>query len=130
MRKQFPGWLVDLLLALLLAGVGLLIERLTDGRLWTATILWWVGGGSFLLLRLGARLAQAGRTLGCAFVLGITWLLPCVTLLYMMSNDHLQRVVRDSTPFFAFLGFVLILVMLVTFERLRLADERRHRAGG
>ncbi len=120
--------MADLLVALLLAGVGLLVERVTQGRLWSESILLWVGGGSFVLLRVGARLAQAGRTLGCGFVVVITWLLPCIALLYMVINPTMQRVVRDSTPFFAYLGVVLILIMVVTFERLRLADERRHAA--
>ncbi len=117
---------MDGLMALMLAGIGIVVERQTQGRLFTETIVLWVGIGSFVLLRSGAVLARAGRTLGCGFVFTITWLLPCAVLLYMMTSTNLQRVMRDSFPFFIYLGFVLIFIMLVTFERLRLADEARH----
>lgn len=130
MGRALPAWAVDIAMALVLAGMGLMVERLTQGRLFTETILLWVGGGSFVLLRLGARLARAGRTLGCGFAFLITWLLPCVLVLYMMANSGLQRVVRDSPPFFLYLGLVLILIMLLTFERVRQADVARHDAHG
>lgn len=126
MAERLPAWALDIGVALLLAAVGLGVERLTEGRLFTESILLWVGGGTFVLLRLGARLAQMGRTLGCGFVFLITWLLPCVLLLYMISNSHLQRVIRDSPAFFLYLGLVLILIMLLTFERVRQADVARY----
>lgn len=127
---RFPGWLRDLLLAVVALALGVAIERATEGRLFTGTIVLWLGLGSFLLLRVGAALAARGRTLGCGFVFAITWVLPCAALLYMMANPSLQRVVRDSPTFFLYLGFVLIGIMVVTFERLRIADEKRSRKTG
>lgn len=123
---RLPAWLVDLLLALLLVGLGVGVERLSQGRLANESIALWVGGGSFLLLRLGAKLAQAGRTLGCLFAFAITWLLPCLAVLYLASSNEAARIVRDSTTFFLMLGVFLIMIMVVTLERLRRADAQRH----
>ena len=122
---MLPGWLIDALLAALLVGIALIVERLTEGRLFTSTIVLSVGIGSFVLLRLGAAFAQVGRTVGCLFVFAMTWVLPCAAAFFLTINPDRGVIVRDSLPFFTVVGFFLILIMLVTFERLRLADVAR-----
>ncbi len=129
MSRLSQGVLLDLLLASLLAAVAVALERTTQGRVATESILLWVGVGFFAALRIGAVLARAGRTLGCGYVFLLTWVLPCVLLLYLIASSDMQRVVRDSVPLFVLLGLYLIVVMVVTFERLRLADERRAALG-
>jgi hypothetical protein len=126
MRARAPAWLVDGLIALVLAAVAITLERQTQGRIASETVALWVGGGSFALLRAGATLARAGRTLGCLFVFGITWLLPCAALLYIASSLRMKVLVRDSLPLFVLLGLILILIMVVTFERIRVADIARY----
>lgn len=121
-----PGWLLDLGIALLLGGGALLLERLTEGRLPSRDVFLFVGAGTFLLLRAGARLARAGRTLGCLFVGGVTWLLPCAGALFLTVDGDRRAIVRDSLPLFMVVALFLILVMVLTFERMRVADERRH----
>ena len=122
---MLPGWLIDALLAALLVGIALIVERLTEGRLFTSTIVLSVGIGSFVLLRLGAAFAQVGRTVGCLFVFAMTWVLPCAAAFFFTINPDRGAIVRDSLPFFTVVGFFLIVIMLVTFERLRLADVAR-----
>ncbi|MGH2542816.1 MAG: hypothetical protein ACRDIB_08465 [Ardenticatenaceae bacterium] len=124
-RKKYGGLPFDLVLALLLVVLSLTVERATQGRLSNITIVLWVGLGGFLLLRLGAIMARAGRTLGCLFVFALTWLLPCTLLLYLVASPDLKVIVRDSLPFFILAGFILILIMIVTLERTRSADEAR-----
>jgi hypothetical protein len=124
--RSIPGWLVDLLIALALVGIAIVVERQTQGRLGNDTIALFVGLGTLLLLRLGATLAQAGREMGCLFVFAITWVLPCASVLYVASSARLAAMVRDSLAFFTLLGFFLILIMIVTFERIRRADEARY----
>lgn len=127
--RSVPAWLVDLMVAIFLTAVAYGVERATEGRLFTRDLVFWVGGGSFLLLRLGATLARAGRTLGCLYVFAITWLLPCSAALFLTADSDWRAMLRDSSPLFIALGFFLILIMLITFERLRLADEARFAAG-
>ncbi|MBA3532523.1 MAG: hypothetical protein H0T73_11420, partial [Ardenticatenales bacterium] len=79
-KLSIPGWLLDGLIALLLVGIAVAIERQTQGRVSNESIALWVGGGTLLLLRLGNAVAQKGRGLGCAFVFAITWLLPCISV--------------------------------------------------
>lgn len=126
--RSIPSWILDILIAATLAAIGLVIERQTDGRLFTSTIVLWVGGGSFLLLRLGAILARAGRTLGCLFTFAITWLLPCIVVLTFAISPDMQATIRDSSPFFLSLGLFLIAIMIITFERIRIADQARFAA--
>jgi hypothetical protein len=125
-RSRGAAWVVDGLLALALAVIAITLERQTQGRIASQTVALWVGGGSFVLLRVGAALARAGRTLGCLFVFTITWLLPCAVLLYIASSTPLKAMVRDSLPLFVLLGFILIFIMVVTFERIRVADVARY----
>ena len=125
MTRSIPSWLLDALVAVVLFVIALLVERQTDGRLFTSQILLSVGTGSFILLRLGAAFARAGRTLGCLFVFAITWVLPCSAALFLSVNPDTRTMLRDSGPFFILLGIFLILIMLITFERLRMADEAR-----
>lgn len=125
MNRTIPGWLIDAGLAVVLALVALAVERWSEGRLFTRDVLLWVGGGSFLLLRLGDLFARAGRTLGCLFVFAMTWLLPCAVALYFTLVPARRAVLRDSLAFFVLLGFVIILIMVVTFERMRVADVAR-----
>ncbi len=125
MTRSIPSWLVDALVAVVLFVIALVVERQTDGRLFTSQILLSVGTGSFILLRLGAAFARAGRTLGCLFVFAITWVLPCSAALFLSVNPDTRAMLRDSGPFFILLGIFLILIMLITFERLRMADEAR-----
>ena len=125
MTRSIPSWLVDALVAVVLFVIALVVERQTDGRLFTSQILLSVGTGSFILLRLGAAFARAGRTLGCLFVFAITWVLPCSAALFLSVNPDTRTMLRDSGPFFILLGIFLILIMLITFERLRMADEAR-----
>lgn len=126
--KRIPAWVVDVTVALLFAGIAVAIERFTQGRIDTPEIIGVVGGGSFILLRGGAILAQAGRTLGCLYGFVITWILPCAVVLYFVLNPGYMNIIRDSTPFFVYLGFVAIAIMGITFERVRQADERRFAA--
>ena len=118
--------MADVAIATVLVAVAIVVERQTQGRLdsWMV-VAPWVGAGSFLLLRLGAILGGADRTLGCGFVFAMTWLLPCATLLFVNASTDRRAMVRDSAPFFVALGFFLILIMIVTFERMRLADVAR-----
>jgi hypothetical protein len=58
----------------------------------------------------------------------ITWILPCAVVLYFLTNPDYLNVIRDSTPFFVYLGFVVIAIMGITFERVRQADEKRFAA--
>lgn len=126
--KRIPGWAIDVVVALLLAGMAIAIERFTEGRIDNQHVLLIVGGGGFLLLRIGAILARAGRTLGCLFGFVITWILPCAVVLYFLATPDSLNIIRDSTPFFVYLGFVVIAIMGITFERVRQADERRFAA--
>jgi len=122
---MLPSWLIDALLAALLVGIALIVERFTEGRLFTSTIVLSVGIGTFVLLRLGGAFAQVGRTVGCLFVFAMTWVLPCAAALFFTVHPDRRAIVRDSLPFFTLVGFFLILIMLITFERLRLADVAR-----
>lgn len=124
-----PGWALDALLALLLVAAGIVLERITQGRVANESIALFVGLGSFGLLRLGALFGAVGRTVGCLFVFALTWVLPCAGFIYMTTDRTMQRVVRDSVPLFLYLGLVLIIIMLVTFERMRLADVTRYHQG-
>jgi hypothetical protein len=126
--KRIPAWVVDLIIALILAGIAIAIERFTQGRIDNRDVFLVVGGGSFILLRIGAVLAKAGRTLGCLFGFVITWILPCAVVLYFLANADYLNVIRDSTPFFVYLGFIVIAIMGITFERVRQADEKRFAA--
>ncbi len=126
--NRIPGWGIDLMMALALAGLAIAVERLTEGRIDNRDVVLVVGGGGFLLLRIGALLAQAGRTLGCLYGFVITWILPCAVVLYFLANPDYLNIIRDSTPFFVYLGFVVIAIMAITFERVRQADERRFAA--
>lgn len=126
--KRIPDWGIDLIVAVALAGIAIAVERLTQGRIDNPEILGVVGGGSFLLLRIGAVLAKAGRTLGCLYGFVITWILPCAVVFYFLANPDYLNILRDSTPFFVYLGFVVIAIMGITFERVRQADERRFAA--
>lgn len=121
--NRLPAWTIDLLVAgaLLLLAVG--VERLTQGRIANETLALWIGGGMFVLLRLGATLARAGRTLGCLFTLGATWLIPCLAVGALVSSSEAQRIVRDSLPLFLLLGGYLIAFLAITFERLRRYDN-------
>jgi hypothetical protein len=123
--QRLPGWMVDGLMAALFALVAVVVERQTEGRLATSTIALWIGVGSFLLLRLGAGFARAGRTLGCGFVFALTWLLPCVVALSFSLDANRRAIVRDSPLFFILSGIFVILIMVLTFERIRLADVAR-----
>lgn len=123
--KRIPDWGIDLIVAVMLAGIAVALERLTQGRIDNPEIVGVVGGGSFLLLRIGALLAKAGRTLGCLYGFVITWILPCAVVFYFLANPDYLNIIRDSTPFFVYLGFVVIAIMGITFERVRQADERR-----
>lgn len=124
-RRTPPRWLMDAGIALILALVGIAIERWTEGRLASDDIALWVGAGSFLLLRVGDGLVRQGRTLGCLFLVTLTWLLPCSTALFFAAVPRVRNMPRDSMPFFALLGLFLIVIMVITLERLRLADEAR-----
>lgn len=126
--NRLPAWLFDLVVALLMVALAITVERATQGRLDNRDIALSVGVGGFLLLRLGALLANAGRTLGCMYAFAITWLLPCAVVLYFVANRNLVNIIRDSAPFFVLLGFLLIAIMGITFERIRRADERRFAA--
>jgi hypothetical protein len=126
--KRIPGWVLDLVIALVLAGIAVALERLTQGRIGSPEVFSVVGGSSFLLLRGGAVLAKAGRTLGCLYGFVITWILPCAVVIYFIANPDYLNIIRDSTPFFVYLGFVVIAIMGITFERVRQEDERRFAA--
>lgn len=123
--RRMPMWGIDLILAIVMAAVAVGVERVTQGRIDTNNVIIVVGLGSFLLLQMGAGLARRGRTLGCLFTFGITWLLPCAVALVFATNSDISHIVRDSTPFFVLLGFLLIIIMTITLERIRRADERR-----
>lgn len=125
MNRRVPGWVVDALLAALVALVAVVAERQSQGRIATSTLVLWLGVGGFGLLRLGAAFARAGRTLGCGFVFALTWLLPCTVALLFTLNASRRAVVRDSPIFFVLAGFWIILIMVVTFERIRVADVAR-----
>jgi hypothetical protein len=125
-NRSIPGWLVDVLITGLLVTVAVVAERQTQGRIASSTIVLWIGSGSFLALRVGAVLARAGRTLGCGFVFALTWLLPCSTALFFTLDGTRRAVVRDSPAFFVLLGVFVILIMVVTFERIRVADAARY----
>jgi hypothetical protein len=124
-RVKSPGWLVDIAVAALLALVAVAIERQTQGRLASGDVAASVGAGAFFLLRGGSVMARSGRTLGCGFVFLMTWLLPCTLVLIMAGSPDLQLMVRNSVPLFAALGLFLLLIMVITFERIRLADVAR-----
>lgn len=126
--KRTPAWGIDLIVALGLAGIAIALERFTEGRIDNRDVFLVVGGGGFLLLRIGAILAKAGRTLGCLYGFVITWILPCAVVLYFLANPDYLNIIRDSTPFFVYLGFAVIAIMAITFERVRQADERRFTA--
>jgi hypothetical protein len=119
---RVPGWVVDVGIAAGLALLAIVVERLTEGRLANEWLVLWVGGGMFVLLRVGAVLARAGRTLGCLFAFLATWLIPCVTVLVMTTSSDVQRVIRDSLPLFLMLGGYLVAFMAITLERMRRYD--------
>ncbi|GEM_PF-6435499 len=116
---RMPGWLQDALVAALMVVVAVAVERWTQGRVANSTIVLWVGGVYFALLRLGAWLARLGRTLGCLFGFGVTWLLPCGVVAYVALSGDRMAVIRDSLPLFMLLGLFLVLVMVITLERVR-----------
>jgi hypothetical protein len=120
--------LVDALVAALLAAIAVAVERATQGRIDNRDVVLVVGVGGFVLLRVGAVLARAGRTLGCLYAFAVSWVLPCAVLLFFVANPGLSNIIRDSTPFFVLLGFVAIAIMAITFERVRREDERRFAA--
>lgn len=125
MIRSMPSWLVDVLVALLLFVIAFAVERQTEGRLFASQMFPIVAGGSFVLLRLGSFFAGIGREIGCLFVFAMTWVLPCAGAFFLSINPDIRAIIRDSWSFFILLGFFLILIMLITFERLRLADETR-----
>lgn len=116
---------MDVLVAAGLAVLAAVVERVTQGRLATTSVLLWIGLGFFVLLRLGALLARAGRTLGCGFAFLVVWLLPCLGLALLVSSGEVQRVIRDSLPLFLLIGVYLLVVMGLTFERVRVHDTAR-----
>jgi len=120
-----PSWLVDALVALFLFVIAFIMERQTEGRLFASQMFAVVAGGSFVLLRLGNLFARVGREVGCLFVFVMTWVLPCAAAFFLSINPDTRAVIQDSGSFFILLGFFLILIMVITFERLRLADETR-----
>jgi EamA domain-containing membrane protein RarD len=122
---RLPSWLIDLLIAAGLAVIAVTIERATQGRLSTVSVLLSVGLGLFLLLRIGAILARAGRTLGCGFAFLVVWLVPCIGLGLLVGSSEVQRVMRDSLPLFLLIGVYLLVVMGLTFERVRVHDTAR-----
>ncbi|HBY93119.1 MAG: hypothetical protein M5U01_27430 [Ardenticatenaceae bacterium] len=119
---RLPSWLIDLLVAAALAALAAFLERMTEGRIATTSILLWVGGGLFVLLRIGALLAQMGRTLGCGFAFLVAWVIPCIGLGLLVASSEVQRVVRDSLALFLLIGVYLLVVMGLTFERVRVHD--------
>lgn len=122
---RLPSWFIDLVVAAALAALAAAVERATQGRLSTGSVLAGVGLGLFLLLRVGALLARAGRTLGCGFAFLVAWLLPCIGLGFIVGSTGAQRVARDSLPLFLLAGVYLIAVMALTFERVRVHDVAR-----
>ncbi|MDQ7028903.1 MAG: hypothetical protein Q9O62_03560 [Ardenticatenia bacterium] len=122
---RMPGWLQDALLAALMVVVAVVVERWTQGRVANSTIVVWVGGLYFVLLRLGAWLARMGRTLGCLFGFGVTWLLPCGAVAYVALSGDRVATVRDSLPLFILLGVFLVVVMTITLARVRAHDMSR-----
>ncbi len=127
-RSRLPGWLLDAVLTALMVAVAIAVERWTQGRIANTSLVLWVGGVFFLLLRLGAWLARLGRTLGCLFGFLVTWLLPCGAVGYIVLSSDRVATVRDSLPLFMLLGGYLIVVMAVTFERVRAHDVVRPEA--
>lgn len=125
MIRSMPSWLVDALVALFLFVIAFVVERQTEGRLFASEMFAIVTGGSFVLLRLGSFFGGVGREVGCLFVFAITWVLPCAGGFFLAINPDTRAVIQDSRSFFMLLGFFLILIMVITFERLRLADEAR-----
>ncbi len=124
-RRRIPGWVLDAVLAALMVAAAVAVERWTQGRIANTTLIVWVGGLYFLLLRLGAGLARMGRTLGCLFGFLVTWLLPCGAVGYIALSSDRMAAVRDSLPLFVLLGGYLVVVMAVTFERMRALDAAR-----
>ncbi len=125
MIKSMPSWLIDALVAMILFAIAFVVERQTEGRLFTSQMFVIVVGGSFVLLRLGNFFAGVGREIGCLFVFAMTWVLPCGGAFFLSINPNTRAIIQDSSSFFMLLGFFLILIMVITFERLRLADETR-----
>lgn len=125
MIRSMPSWLLDILVALILFVIAFVVERQTEGRLFAREMFMIVTGGSFVLLRLGHFFAGVGREVGCLFVFAMTWVLPCAGALFLVVNPDTRAVIQDSSSFFMLLGFFLILIMVITFERLRLMDEAR-----
>ena len=125
MIRSMPSWLVDALVASILFVIAFVVERQTEGRLFASQMFAVVGGGSFVLLRLGSFFAGVGREVGCLFVFAMTWVLPCSAAFFLSINPDTRAIIQDSSSFFMSLGFFLILIMVITFERLRLADEAR-----
>lgn len=122
---QLPSWFIDILVAAALATLSVIVERATEGRLATTSVFLWVGVGIFVLLRIGAVLARRGRTLGCGFAFVVVWLIPCIGLGLLVSSSEVQRVIRDSLPLFLLIGVYLLVVMGLTFERVRVHDTAR-----
>ena len=125
MIRSMPSWLVDALVALFLFVIAFVVERQTEGRLFASEMFVIVAGGSFVLLRLGNFFAGVGREVGCLFVFAITWVLPCAGAFFLAINPNTRAVIQDSGSFFMLQGFFLILIMVITFERLRLAGLQR-----
>ncbi len=127
MPKTIPSWAIDAGIALLLAFVSYVAERVTQGQLFTDYIylVVTVALGVFVLLRGGNLFAKAGTTLGCLYVFAITWILPCSTALIITGVPRFRDAVQNSPAFFVLAGFYLLAIMGITFERMRRNDERR-----
>lgn len=128
MIRSMPSWLVDALVAGILFVIAFVVERQTEGRLFASQMFAIVGGGSFVLLRLGYFFAGVGREVGCLFVFAMTWVLPCGAAFFLSINPDTRSMIQDSSSFFMLLGFFLILIMVITFERLRLAGLQRFKS--
>lgn len=124
-RYRLPDWLVDVGLVALMIAVSIAVERATQGRIANTSIVLWVGLIYFALLRIGAFFARMGQTLGCLSALLIAWVLPCGFVGWLALSPDRQAMARDSLYLFALQGVFIIIVMWMTFERIRHHDQRR-----
>jgi len=124
-RNRLPGWLVDVGLVALMVAISIAVERATQGRIANTSIVVWVGLVYFVLLRLGAFFARVGQTVGCLSALLIAWVLPCGFVGWLALSPDRQAMARDSIYLFALQGLFIIIVMWMTFERIRHYDQRR-----
>ncbi|KPL89253.1 hypothetical protein [Ardenticatena maritima] len=124
-QRQVPGWLIDLLLVAGMIALSIAVERATQGRIANTSIIVWVGAVYFVLLRVGAFLARVGQTLGCLGALVMAWVLPCGFVGWLALSPDRQAMARDSIYLFALQGVFIIIVMWMTFERIRYHDQQR-----